>query len=89
MNFDSQIFSHLVKQFGFMLRNQPETLITGPIGTRGRIEYFIKTFGATAILCIETKPSIGNERERLDAIAQVIAECDGMFYGLWHHRFRR
>jgi hypothetical protein len=72
-----QIFNHLVKQFGFMLRNEPETIMASRIGTRGHIEYF-KIFGAIAILCIEMKLKIGNNKERLDAIAQVIAECDGM-----------
>lgn len=75
--FFSPIFNHLVKQFTFMLRNNPETIITGRIGTRGRIEYFFKAFGAVAILCIEMKLRVGNEEERLDAVAQVIAECDG------------
>ena len=72
-----QIFNHLVKQFTFMLRNNPKTIIQGRIGTRGRIKYFFKAFGAIAILCIEWKTKIGNDPERLDAIAQVIAECDG------------
>jgi hypothetical protein len=66
-----------VKQFTFMLRNEPETVIEGRIGTKGRIKYLFKTFGATAILCIEMKLKIGNDEERLDAIAQVIVECDG------------
>jgi len=57
-----------------MSRNNPET---GRIGTRGRIKYCFKVFGAVAILCVEMKPRVGNEEERLDAIAQVIAECDG------------
>jgi hypothetical protein len=61
-----------------MLRNDPETIIKGRIGTGGRIEYFFKAFGATAVLCIEMKFKIGNDKERLDYIAQVIAECDGM-----------
>ena len=82
---DLQIFNHLVKQFTFMIRNEPETIIAGRIGTGGRIGYFFKTFGATAILCIERKFRLGNEDERLEAIAQVIAECDGMFHTL---RFR-
>lgn len=60
-----------------MLRNNPETIIDGRIGTRGRIEYHFKAFGAIAILCIEMKLGVGNEEERLKAIAQVIAECDG------------
>ena len=59
-----------------MLRNNPETIIEGRIGTRGRIEYFFKAFGAVAILYVEAKLKIGNDAERLDAIAQVIAQCD-------------
>ncbi|KAF9505804.1 hypothetical protein BS47DRAFT_1385816 [Hydnum rufescens UP504] len=75
--FFSPVFNHLVKLFTFMLRNQPETMVEGRIDTRGRVEYFFKTFGAVAILCIETKLKIGNNDERLATIAQVIAECDG------------
>jgi len=66
-----------------MLRNSPETIIEGRIGTNGRIEYFFSTFGAVAILCIEVKLKIGNDAERLEAIAQVIAECDGKSDELW------
>jgi len=62
-----------------MLRNNPETIIGGRIGTQGRIEYFFKTFGAVAILFIEMKLKVGNDAERLKAIAQVIAECGGKF----------
>ncbi len=73
----AQIFNHLVKQLTFMFRNNPETFIDGRIGTRGRIEYFFKAFGAIAILCIEMKFLIGNEEECLDAVGQVISEGDG------------
>ena len=86
---DPQVFNHLVKQFTFMMRNEPETIISGRISTSGRIEYFFKTFGATAILCIEMKFKIGNQDERLEAIAQVIAECDGMLHTLQLRTFRR
>ncbi|KAF8233174.1 hypothetical protein L208DRAFT_1268124, partial [Tricholoma matsutake] len=75
--FFSPVFSHLVTQFNFMLRNNPETTIDGRIGTQGRIEYFFQTFGAVAILFIQMKLKVGNDAERLKAIAQVIAECDG------------
>lgn len=57
-----------------MLRNNPETIIEG---RKGRVEYFLKIFGAIAILCTEWKLRVGNNAERLDEIAQVIAECDG------------
>lgn len=75
-----QVFDHLVKQFNFMFRNEPECDIDeGRISTGGRIEYFFKTFGATAVLCIEMKFRIGNDDERLKAVAQIISECDGKF----------
>jgi len=75
--FFSPIFNHLVMQFTFMLRNNPETIIESRIGTKGRVEYFFKIFGAIAILCIEWKLKIGTNLERLNKVAQVIAECDG------------
>jgi len=81
--FFSPVFNHLVKLFTFVLRNQPETTIEGRIGKTGRIEYFFKTFGVVAILCVELKLKIGNDDERLAAIAQVIAECDGKLDALW------
>lgn len=65
-----------------MLRNDPEIVIVGHISTGGRIKYFFKTFGIVVILCIEMKFKLGNDTERLDAIAQVIAECDGMLHML-------
>ncbi|KAF8342428.1 hypothetical protein F5887DRAFT_1062352 [Amanita rubescens] len=74
--FLSPIFNNLVAQFGFILRNEPEPVIESRITTRGRIEYYFKAFGAVAILCIEIKPEIGDKDGRLNAIAQVIAECE-------------
>ncbi|KIL56851.1 hypothetical protein M378DRAFT_172333 [Amanita muscaria Koide BX008] len=75
--FISPVFNHLVKQFAFMLRNKPETMIDGRIGTHGRIEYLYEAFDLVAVLCIEIKLRVGNDDERLKIIAQVIAECDG------------
>ena len=36
-------------------------------------------FGRLSILVIEVKFTLGTADQRLDAIAQVIAECDGIF----------
>jgi hypothetical protein len=68
-----------------MLRNNPETIIEGCIGTKGHIEYFFKAFGTIAILFIEMKLKVGNDMERLKAIAQVIVESDGMAHVLVLH----
>ena len=52
-------------------------MIEGHFTTRGQIEYCFKAFGAVVILCIETKMKMGDDQERLNVIAQVIAECLG------------
>ena len=57
-----------------MLRNNPETMGDGHIGC---IKYFFQALGTVVILFIEMKLKVGNDAERLKAIAQVIAECDG------------
>ena len=64
-------------QFSSAIRNTPESLIHGRITTKGRIEYQFKIYGAQTVVFVEVKLNIGSVEERLDAIAQVIAECDG------------
>ena len=68
--------------------NTPESMIYGRITTRGRIEYYFLVFGRLSILVIEVKYKLGDADERLDAIAQVIAECDGMHYAFAISWFR-
>jgi len=58
------------------IRNVPESVIQGCISTRGRIEYHFLVFGELSLLVIEVKYRLGTSDERLNAIAQVIAECD-------------
>jgi hypothetical protein len=60
------------------IRNVPESVIQGRISTRGRIKYHFLVFGELSLLVIEVKFRLGTGDERLNAIAQVIAECDGM-----------
>jgi hypothetical protein len=60
------------------IRNVPESVIQGRISTRGRIKHHFLVFGKLALLVIEVKYWLGSSDERLNAIAQVIAECDGM-----------
>jgi hypothetical protein len=67
----------LVAQFGFAFRNLPESILDGRVNTRGKIKYDSNAFGSVAALFIEVKLKIGSEKERMDAIAQAIAECDG------------
>ncbi|KAF8321431.1 uncharacterized protein EI90DRAFT_3001446 [Cantharellus anzutake] len=81
--FFSPVLNHLVKQFTFILRNTPETILAGHIGTQGLIKHVFKTFGAVVVLFIEMKLLVGNDPKRLEAIAQVITECDGS--NRFHH----
>ncbi|KAG1887093.1 hypothetical protein F4604DRAFT_1231870 [Suillus subluteus] len=71
----SLIASQLV--FEGVFRNKPEGMIPGRIASQGRIEYYFKIFGVITTIFIEFMKKIGDTgTDRLDAIAQVIAECD-------------
>jgi len=74
--FIAPIFNHLVAQFGGSIRNTSESLLNGPITKTGRLEYRFEVFGAmSAVVVVEAKLELGTTPERMDAIAQVIAEC--------------
>ena len=60
--------------------NTMAPMIYSRITARGRIEYYFLVFGGHSILVIEVNYKLGDADERLDAIAQVVAECDGMHY---------
>ena len=55
--------------------------------TKGRIEYQFLVFGGLSILVTEVKFVLGTAEERLNAIAQVIAECDGIYLSRLHESF--
>jgi len=67
----------LIVLFDFAFRNLPEPIFDGRVTTRGKIKYYFKAFGSIAALFIEVRLKIGSRKERMDAIAQAIAECDG------------
>ncbi|KIL59239.1 hypothetical protein M378DRAFT_1068410 [Amanita muscaria Koide BX008] len=73
--FLAPIFNRLVAPFGSSIRNTPESLMNGRITTRGKIVYHFKTFGILTVVFVEAKLKIGSTEDRLNAIAQVIAEC--------------
>jgi hypothetical protein len=73
-----QYFNRIVALFSGHLLNTPETILEGRLTTKGRIEYQFQTYGAINVVFIEVKLEIGGQSERLNFVAQVIAECDGM-----------
>lgn len=74
-----QLFTRLVAEFKLLIINSPESVIEGRITTKGRIEYLFKAFGSLAIVFIEVKYCLNTGDEFLDAVAQVIAEADGIY----------
>ncbi|KAF8347429.1 hypothetical protein F5887DRAFT_1172624 [Amanita rubescens] len=72
--FFAPIFNRLIGLFDFAFRNLPEPILDGR--TSGKIKYYFEAFGSVAALFIEARLKIGSRKERMDAIAQVIAECD-------------
>jgi len=73
-----QYFNQTVSLFDGLVVNTPEAILDGRITTKGRIEYHFKTYGGVTVVFIEVKLALGSKTERLDYVAQVIAECDGM-----------
>ena len=64
--------------FSGLVFNTSETILEGRLTTKGRIEYQFLTYGGVTVVFIEVKLEIGGSTERLNCVAQVIAECDGM-----------
>jgi hypothetical protein len=52
-------------------------MIHGRIRKKGWIEYQFLVLGRLSVLVIEVKYAPRSTQERLDAIAQVIGECNG------------
>ena len=46
--------------------------------TRGRVIYHFSVFCALSVLVINMMSLLGTADEHIDAIAQVIAECNGV-----------
>ena len=64
---NEKVFNHLVTLFNSTMRNSPKK-----VGLK-----CFEAFGSVVLLVVEIKLEAGNDAERLDAIAQVIAECEG------------
>ena len=76
-SFSSKIFNHLIPLFGSTFRNLPDPIIKGHSATKGRMVWNFKAIHSIAVLFIEMRLVSGRYIERMNAIAQVIAECIG------------
>lgn len=77
-NLLAQAMNRLVAQFHLLVQNTPESIIQGRITTKGLVKYQFKVCGALTILFVEAKLRLGSYDGRLNAIAQVVAEADGI-----------
>jgi len=73
----------LVALFKGSILGVPETYIDGEIATKGRIDHhFLTVSGVTVLLFAEMKhrllEGMSRESSRLNAVAQLAAEADGM-----------
>jgi hypothetical protein len=70
-----QLFNRTVALFKLTIENTPEPMI--PVCTTTNAGYNFFVFSGLSILVLEVKYDLGNAEERLNSIAQVIAESDG------------
>lgn len=52
----------------------------GRMTTKGRIEYQLMVFQAISVVFIEVKLDVAKAKAHLNAVAQLIAEADGLYY---------
>ncbi|KAF8242952.1 hypothetical protein K440DRAFT_615061 [Wilcoxina mikolae CBS 423.85] len=78
--FLAPLWNHVVAKFGMLIRNTPESMLEGRITSQGRIEYQFRAFGSLTVLFIELKMFVGDSNEKMNAIAQVLAEGDACDY---------
>ncbi|KAF8329513.1 uncharacterized protein EI90DRAFT_3062859 [Cantharellus anzutake] len=71
--FLSPIFDCLVPLFGSHIRATPEARRWT---TKGRVEYQFIILGTITVLFVEYMKVVGGATEHLNAVAQLIAECD-------------
>jgi len=74
-----QLFSEIVFLFGNIVVNKPEGLLDSEFTKRGRIEHLFYAVNSVSIVFIEVKKTLFVGKGKLDIIAQVLAECAGMF----------
>jgi hypothetical protein len=66
--------------FGSAVINQPEGLLEAKYTKKGRIEHHFYAMNSISIVFIEVKKTYAMGDERLDVIAQILAESAGMFF---------
>ncbi|KAH8984533.1 hypothetical protein EDB86DRAFT_140048 [Lactarius hatsudake] len=86
--FFAPIVNRLIAQFSSWIRNTSESLMADRVTRTGRVENYIKIFDvAVSVVLVEVTWKTGDGGERLNAIAQVMAECDACNWNNVKHGF--
>ena len=72
-----QIFEHLIAQIGSAFKKSVRVYPSWPLNYKRKIEYHFEAFGFVGALFREVRLKVGGAKERMDAIAKVIAQCNG------------
>lgn len=81
---DRQVFNCLIEQFSGLFRNNLMAIAQDDIDAQLCYKHSYTAFGSTILLFMEMKLNASDNAERLEAMAQFIAEADGMPHP---HRF--
>lgn len=75
---DEQVFDRLIQQFSGLFRNNLMVIARDEIDAQHCYKHSYTTFGSIVLLFMEMKLDANDNVERLEAMAQFIAEADGM-----------
>ena len=75
--YSASLFKVVLSTFHGTMVNRPEEIVQGQLTASGKIEHVFSAFSASVIVFVEAKFELTGTR-RDQAIAQVMAECDGL-----------
>jgi hypothetical protein len=78
--FIASFFGEIVSVFRSSIVNRPEGLLESEVTKKGRIEYHFNALRSVSIVFIEVKKVYTVGKDRLDVVAQVLAECAACDY---------
>lgn len=76
---EKQLFSEIILLFGSSVINHPGILLDSEFTKRGRKEHHFYAAKSVSIVSIAVKRTFAVGKGELDIIAEVLAECAGMF----------
>ncbi|KAK6354288.1 hypothetical protein TWF730_008700 [Orbilia blumenaviensis] len=77
----SAAFNHIVSWFRLMIYNRPENFIASDSPKKNGLRNYFKCFGGCTILVLDIRLNLGIGKDRLNYIAQLIAELESCNLG--------